>query len=238
MLADERAVAVGRGTILAGPGLIIFDCDGVLVDSELIDARVRSECLRAEGFNITAEDLAEHPGISGAHLVAMIEGRFQRRLPTDFMKTARAKIMSVFTNELKAVDGISDLLELLQVPICVATNSHPDRVRHSLEVTGLWQFFNPHVFSAAMVANGKPAPDLFLFAAERLKTHPADCLVVEDSINGIKAAQAAGMKVVGFCGGSHCRPDHADRLRAAGCKRVLARMTELAQFLKTSASAI
>ena len=213
------------------PGLVIFDCDGVLVDSELIDARIRSECFRAEGFPITAEDLQESPGISGAGLAEMIWRRFGRPLPEGFMQATRAKIMSAFTGELRAIEGISELLGSLTMRVCVASNSHLDRVRHSLEVTGLLQFFDPHVFSAVMVDRGKPAPDLLLFAAERLNVSPADCLVVEDSVHGIVAAQAAGMEVVGFCGGSHCKTGHTERLIGAGCNRVFARTSEIGEFL-------
>ena len=173
------------------PGLVIFDCDGVLVDSELIDARIRSECFRAEGFPITAEDLQETPGISGAGLAKIIRMRFGRPLPEGFMQATRAKIMSAFTEELRAIEGISELLGSLTTRVCVASNSHLDRVRHSLEITQLLRFFDPHVFSAIMVERGKPAPDLFLFAADRLNVSPAHCLVVEDSVHGIVAAQAA-----------------------------------------------
>jgi HAD superfamily hydrolase (TIGR01509 family) len=211
------------------PGLVIFDCDGVLVDSELIDTRIRSECLRAAGFPITAQDLTDARS-AGTSLTATIEKRFGRPLPIGFMEATRAKIMRAFTDELRAIDGVADLLRSLDIPICVASNSHPDRVRHSLEVTGLWQFFDPHVFSAAMVARGKPAPDLFLLAAERLNVSPAFCLVVEDSTHGVIAARAAGMKVVGFCGGSHCQEGHGDRLLRAGCVRAFARMAELGEF--------
>jgi HAD superfamily hydrolase (TIGR01509 family) len=210
--------------------LIIFDCDGVLVDSEVIDTRIRSECLQAEGFPITAQELADHSGISRAGLIELIEGRFGRPLPEGFMEMTRAKIMAAFTDELRAIEGVSELLQLLRIPVCVASNSHTDRVRHSLQVTSLWQFFDPHVFSAAMVERGKPAPDLFLFAAERLNVTPADCLVIEDSVHGIRAAQAAGMPVVGFCGGSHCKPGHAERLLEAGCVRVFSRMSEIRGF--------
>ena len=161
----------------------------------------------------------------------MILRRFGRPLPEGFMQATRAKIMSAFTDELRAIEGISELLRSLTMRVCVASNSHLDRVRHSLEVTGLLQFFDPHVFSAIMVERGKPAPDLFLFAAERLNVSPADCLVVEDSVHGIVAAQAAGMEVVGFCGGSHCQIGHTDRLIGAGCERVFARMSEVGDFL-------
>jgi HAD superfamily hydrolase (TIGR01509 family) len=212
------------------PGLVIFDCDGVLVDSELIDMRIRSERLRAAGFPITAQVLADARS-SGTSLTATIEERFGRSLPTGFMEATRAEIMRTFTDELRAIDGVGDLLRALDIPTCVASNSHPDRVRHSLEVTALWQFFDPHVFSAAMVPQGKPAPDLFLLAAERLNVPPALCLVVEDSTHGVIAAWAAGMEVVGFCGGSHCREGHADRLLRAGSGRVFSGMADLSEFL-------
>lgn len=213
------------------PGLVIFDCDGVLVDSELIDARIRSESFQAEGFPVTVEDLRSHSGISGAGMGDMILERFGRPMPEDFMQATRAKIMRAFTDELRAIEGVAELLAALSTPICVATNSHPDRVRHSLEVTGLLRFFDPHVFSAFMVERGKPAPDLFLFAADKFGVAPADCLVTEDSVHGVTAARAAGMDVIGFCGGSHCQPGHAERLIAAGCGHVFAGMREVREFL-------
>ena len=215
------------------PGLVIFDCDGVLVDSELIDARIRSECFRAEGFPITLEDLQASSGISGAGLAEMIRRRFGRPLLEGFMQATRAKIMTAFTDELRAIEGVSELLGSLTMQVCVASNSHLDRVRHSLEVTGLFQFFDPYVFSAIMVERGKPAPDLFLLAAELLNVSPAECLVVEDSVHGIIAAQAAGMEVVGFCGGSHCQTGHTELLIGAGCKRVFARMSEIGDSLSS-----
>jgi beta-phosphoglucomutase-like phosphatase (HAD superfamily) len=110
---------------------------GYSLISELIDARIRSECLQAEGFPITLEDLQASSGISGAGLAEMIRERFGRPLPEGFMQATRGKIMSAFTDELRAIEGISELLRSLTMPLCVASNSHLDRVRHSLEVTGL-----------------------------------------------------------------------------------------------------
>jgi HAD superfamily hydrolase (TIGR01509 family) len=214
------------------PSLLIFDCDGVLVDSELIDSRIRAECFQAEGFPVTFEDLRQHSGISGAGLAEMIQERYGRPMPHDFMQVTRAKIMRAFVDELRAIEGVIELLGELNVPVCVASNSHTDRLRHSLEVTGLLQFFDPHVFSAAMVERGKPAPDLFLFAAQKFGVSPGDCLVIEDSVNGVTAARAAGMDVLGFCGGSHCRPGHGDDLLTAGCERAFARMSEVRRFLQ------
>ena len=110
-------------------------------------------------------------------------------------------------------------------------SSARERLRHSLTLTGLLRWFEPHVFSATQVERGKPAPDLFLFAAQRLGAVPEDCIVVEDSIPGVEAAVAAGMPVVGFCGGGHCPEGHAERLSEAGCVRVFARMPDLAAYL-------
>jgi HAD superfamily hydrolase (TIGR01509 family) len=139
--------------------------------------------------------------------------------------------MRAFTEELRGTKGVFELLRSLTIPVCVASNSHPDRVRHSPEVTGLWEFFDPHVFSAVRVERGKSAPDVFLLAAERLNISSAHCLVIEDSVHGTIAAQAAGMAVVGFCGASHCKTDHAERLFGAGCMCVFTRMGEFEKFL-------
>jgi HAD superfamily hydrolase (TIGR01509 family) len=129
------------------------------------------------------------------------------------------------------IPGIEKLLATLPARRCVASNSHLERVRHALRVTRLLPLFDPHVFSASQIARGKPAPDLFLFAPRQLGAAPEECVVVEDSTTGVEAAVAAGMPVVGFCGGSHCPGDHADRLSAAGCSRVFAGMPDLAEFL-------
>ncbi len=136
-----------------------------------------------------------------------------------------------FERELMAIPGIEELLAALPVPRCVASNSHLDRVRHALAVTRLLPLFDPHVFSASQVERGKPAPDLFLFAARQFAAPREHCVVVEDSTVGVKAAVSAGMPVVGFCGGRHCPADHADRLIAAGCSRVFGGMPDLAAFL-------
>jgi HAD superfamily hydrolase (TIGR01509 family) len=212
--------------------LVIFDCDGVLVDSEVIFARVLGECLNAEGFPASEEE-ALWLGF-GRHrdsLTAAVEDRFGRTLPADFFDVLRARTARALRRELKPMPGVGDLLAVLPGPRCVASNGHLERVRERLALTGLLGYFDPHVFSAVQVASGKPAPDLFLFAAAQLRTRPEACLVVEDSLAGVTAAHASGMPVVGFCGGSHCPPGHAGRLRAAGCLRVFTEMPDLAAFL-------
>jgi HAD superfamily hydrolase (TIGR01509 family) len=164
-------------------------------------------------------------------LTAEIEARFGRTLPDTFFETFRAHVDVAFAGELTAIPGIEELLAALPAPRCVASNSHLDRVRHALSVTRLLPLFEPHVFSASQVEKGKPAPDLFLFAARKFDAPREHCIVIEDSTVGVEAAVAAGMPVVGFCGGGHCPVDHADRLIAAGCSRVFAGMPDLAAFL-------
>jgi len=215
------------------PDLFIFDCDDVLVDSEVIFARVLAECLIAVDFPTTIDDaIALGFGKNRATLSAAVATRFGRALPDTFFETFAARSAAAFEGELSAMAGVEDLLAALPGPRCVASNGHLGRVRQRLALTGLLPFFDPHVFSASQVAFGKPAPDLFLFAAERLGAAPEDCIVVEDSVPGVEAAVAAQMPVVGFCGGSHCPGDHAEQLIAGGCSRVFARMPDLAAFLR------
>jgi HAD superfamily hydrolase (TIGR01509 family) len=214
------------------PDLIIFDCDGVLVDSEGIFARVLGECLTEADFPATAQEaLVLGFGRNRDTLTAALEDRYGRSLPEGFFEAMRERTALVLENELEPMPGVAELLAALAVARCVASNGHLQRVRERLALTGLLQFFDPHVYSAIQVAVGKPAPDLFLLAARRLRVTPAACTVVEDSVVGVTAAVAAGMPVVGFCGGSHCAGDHADQLIAAGCSRVFSHMTDLAAYL-------
>jgi HAD superfamily hydrolase (TIGR01509 family) len=215
------------------PDLVIFDCDGVLVDSELIFAHVLAECLIAVDFPTTVDEaVALGFGKNRATLSAAVAARFGRPLPDAFFETFAVRSAAAFEHELLPVPGVEDLLAGLPVARCVASNGRLDRVRQRLTVTRLLPFFDPHVFSASQVAFGKPAPDLFLFAAQGLGAAPGECTVVEDSIPGVEAAIAARIPVVGFCGGSHCPDGHADRLIAAGCSRVFAKMPDLAAFLR------
>ena len=215
------------------PDLVIFDCDGVLVDSELIFARVLAECLIAVDFPTTIDEaIGLGFGKNRATLSAAVEARFGQALPDAFFETFGARSAAAFEQELAPVPGVEELLAALPTPRCVASNGRLNRVRHRLALTGLLASFDPHVFSASQVAFGKPAPDLFLFAAQQLGARPGDCTVVEDSIPGVEAAIAAQIPVVGFCGGSHCPDDHADRLIGAGCSRVFVKMPDLAAFLR------
>jgi HAD superfamily hydrolase (TIGR01509 family) len=213
--------------------LVIFDCDGVLLDSEVIFARVLADCLAGAGFPALnlAEAFALGFGKDRNTLSAAVAARFGRPLPPGFIEEMRERSAAIFARELQPVTGIAELLAGLAVPRCVASNGHHERVRQRLAVAGLLPFFEPNVFGASQVARGKPAPDLFLFAAARLGALPERCLVVEDSPSGVVAASVAGMTAVGFCGGSHCPAGHAETLLAAGCARVFSRAAELAAYL-------
>jgi HAD superfamily hydrolase (TIGR01509 family) len=210
------------------PSLVIFDCDGVLIDSEIIACRVDAECLGEAGFPITVEYVQEHfIGVSSRAMFDQLEKTHGRKLPLDFPETLKRRLHAAFDQGLEPIAGVADLLPALGIKACVASSSHPERLRHTLGLTGLWPHFDPHVFSATMVRNGKPAPDLFLLAADRMGAQPQACVVVEDSKAGVAAGVAAGMRVLGFTGGSHCRPGDGARLREAGAHAVFDDMRQL-----------
>jgi HAD superfamily hydrolase (TIGR01509 family) len=214
------------------PELVIFDCDGVLVDSEVISNRIFMECFAELGIVFTLEEMiAFGVGKNAVTLAAAIWQEFGVTLPAGFIENQRARIMDAFTTELRPIDGIPELLAALKLKRCVASNSHIRRVRHALTTTGLMLHLDPHIYTPALVAQGKPAPDLFLYAADKHGVQPERCLVIEDSVSGVSAALAAGMPVIGFVGASHIRPGHAEAMWAAGCVGVFARMDEVARFL-------
>jgi HAD superfamily hydrolase (TIGR01509 family) len=207
--------------------LLIFDCDGVLVDSEPLACRVDEEVLGALGFRVTAEDIRQrYVGRSLKDMIAGIEAEHGRALPQDFGARLNATLLERFRTELRPIPGAREAIQALPYRRCVASSSLPERIALSLTVTGLIDLFENR-FSSSQVARGKPAPDLFLFAAERMGTAPSECLVVEDSVYGIEAARAAGMRVVGFAGGGHCGPGYAEALEARGADAVVASMAEL-----------
>jgi len=190
----------------SSPALVIFDCDGVLVDSEPISISVLLEIIREAGLTLSEEFAYERfLGASFATTSNILRDEFDLIVTAQMLEAARDRLYSRFRADLRAIAGIADALELIRQPCCVASSAHMERIRLSLELTGLLKKFEPHIFSATMVANGKPAPDLFLYAAEVMRTDPADCVVVEDSPAGIEAAQRAGMRVFAFTGGSHAR---------------------------------
>ena len=202
--------------------MVIFDCNGVLVDSEpLATAIVSQEFMRA-GFPLTPDVVARYfTGRRPADMFTEVEIAARRKLPPNFAETVASVILRRFRKELRATRHAEYALSWLRGPKCVASSSSHERIRVSLESTGLIRFFEPNLFSAGDVRKGKPAPDLFLHAASRLQVSPGDCIVVEDSAVGVAAAVAAGMTVIGFVGGSHAGSQLDTVLRSAGARSVI-----------------
>jgi HAD superfamily hydrolase (TIGR01509 family) len=209
------------------PHLIIFDCDGVLVDSELLSCRCLCEALAGCGIDVGLEETLDL--FLGRSLDAVLE-HYQglgRSIPRQFPAELMVKVQETFRSALCPIDGIGSVLEGLKIPHCVASSSTLDRVSLSLSLTGLARHFGDRLYTAQMVDRGKPAPDLFLYAARRMQADPSRTLVIEDSVSGVRAAKAAGMTVWGFVGGSHYRSrDGRASLRDAGADRVFARMAD------------
>jgi HAD superfamily hydrolase (TIGR01509 family) len=209
------------------PDLIIFDCDGVLIDSEVLSCRCLSETLAAYGIDLGVDQALDL--FLGRSVTAVLQ-HYQalgRAIPEQFAAELKAGVRAAFVSSLGPIEGVKSVLEGLRVPHCVASSSDVDRVSLSLALTGLDQHFDTRLYTSQMVPRGKPAPDLFLFAAERMQVDPHRALVIEDSVSGVRAGKAAGMTVWGFVGGSHYQSrDGKAILREAGADRVFGRMAD------------
>ena len=208
--------------------LLIFDCDGVLVDSEHLACAALAEVMTKLGHAMTADEaMLAFAGRSLKDVLARAERLLSRPIPEDLGEQAAVQLMARFRRELQAVAGVKEAIAALPYRRCVASSSDPGRLTLSLDVTGLSALFGNNVFSAVEVANGKPAPDLFLLAARRLGEDPSSCIVIEDSVLGVEAAGAAGMAAIGFAGASHANQGLAERLAAAGAEPVIHSMANL-----------
>jgi HAD superfamily hydrolase (TIGR01509 family) len=208
--------------------VIIFDCNGVLVDGETISAAVAAEEFTRAGFAMTPQVVARFfTGRRATDMFADVEAATKRKLPADLPATLAAATLRRIRDELRPTPHAAYALTWLRGPKCVASSATLDRIRVSLESTGLVRFFEPNLFSANDVPRGKPAPDLFLHAAAKMEVDPADCIVVEDSPVGVAAAVAAGMTPIGFVGGSHVQSQLPAQLTAAGARAVIADMRVL-----------
>ncbi|MBP2236686.1 HAD superfamily hydrolase (TIGR01509 family) [Sinorhizobium kostiense] len=214
--------------------LVIFDCDGVLVDSEPISLAVLVESLEAAGVSMTTEEASERfLGRSLKSMSAILHDEYGLATDDAFLEGMRMRLYARFRQELKPVRGVREAVAQLDGACCVASSSQPERIRLSLTVTGLIDLFEPHIFSASMVARGKPAPDLFLHASAEMGHRPADCIVIEDSPAGIEAAKAAGMRVFAFAGASHARNErHRQALSSLDPELLFDDMGELIQFVR------
>jgi HAD superfamily hydrolase (TIGR01509 family) len=207
--------------------LVIFDCDGVLIDSERIAVRVDAEILGELGWRLTEAEIIERfMGRSDAYMRGEIEAAIGRPLGPEWVASVRSRFRRAMEGELTAVDGVAEALDRIPTPTCVASSSTHDHLQFALDLTGLLGRFDGRIFSATEVANGKPAPDLFLHAAATLGVEPDRCAVVEDSRYGVEAARAAGMRAFGYAGGL----TPADRL-AGPATRVFDHMHELPELL-------
>jgi HAD superfamily hydrolase (TIGR01509 family) len=205
------------------PALVIFDCDGVLVDSEPLSLATLTAALNRIGVAIDVDTVrSRFAGTSMTSIMEHIARDYPGAVvPADFVAAVKAETLGVFDRELRAMAGVAAAVQALDIPTCVASSSDPVRLRHSLTLTGLLPLFDGRLYSSAMVRHGKPAPDLFLHAAAAMRAEPETCLVIEDSVPGVIAARAAGMRVIGFTGGGHWGHDRAGRdLAEAGAGHI------------------
>jgi HAD superfamily hydrolase (TIGR01509 family) len=208
--------------------LLIFDCDGVLVDSELLANEALAELISALGHPMTTQQALQiFSGLRLGDVLKSAEALLSFPVPADRGAAAGQRLFERFRRELQPVKGVREALDMLPFPRCVASSSSRERLELSIEVTGLKKLFGENVFSADQVEHGKPAPDLYFFAASSLGVTPANCVVIEDSTLGIQAAISAGMKTIGFAGASHATVELAQRLKEAGANIVIAAMSDL-----------
>lgn len=182
--------------------LVILDCDGVLIDSEIIAVKVDQIVLGDLGWTLPIEEIIERfVGRSHEYFVEVVEDHLGRKLSPDWEDAYQHLYRDSLANDLRLVEGVTEALADIDLPMCVASNGTHDKMEFTLKRAGLWSRFEGRIFSASDVKEGKPAPDLFLFAAKSLGFEPAHCIVVEDSWAGVTAAVAAGMKVIAYKGG-------------------------------------
>jgi HAD superfamily hydrolase (TIGR01509 family) len=212
---------------MSKPDLIIFDCDGVLVDSEVLSCRCLSKVLAGYGIDLGVDRALDL--FLGRSTTAVLDHyeALGRSIPEQFSAELKTGVRAAFLSALCPIEGVRAVLEGLQTPHCVASSSDFDRVSFSLSLTDLAPHFGKRLYTAQMVERGKPAPDLFLYAAERMHADPRRTLVIEDSVSGVRAAKAAGMTAWGFVGGSHYQSrDGKAILHEAGADRVFGRMAD------------
>jgi len=215
---------------MGGPGfdLVIFDCDGVLIDSEPIANRVLLAQLRGLGLRMTDDEVMRtYVGNTRDGCIAITERKLGRRLPGDFAEAWDRALFEALRAELKAIEGVVEVLRGLCLPFCAASNAQPERMRVALEAAGLASYFEGRAFSAAEVPRPKPAPDLFLHAAARMGATPKRCAVVEDTPTGVRAGVAAGMTVFAYAASPYA--DIRELERAGG--RCFGSMRELPSLL-------
>ena len=210
------------------PSLLIFDCDGVLVDSEILVCTAMSEELTRLGYPIAPADVVRRfAGRPEREIMREVASHWGQPVPPAYFAAMKERVGHAFESDLQAIAGAAEVIGRMHTPKVVASSSAPHKLEQGLRFVGLYALFAPHIISAHAVGAGKPSPDVFIFAAGWMRTPVHECLVIEDSEPGVRAACAAGMRVFGFTGGSHCVPGHGERLLQAGAERVLTHMREL-----------
>ena len=215
---------------MQGFDLIIFDCDGVLVDSEIIAAQVESGLLTEAGYPISPEEMAERfAGMTWKNILLQVEKEASIPLSASLLDKSEKLLDLKLESEVQAIAGVEAAVSKLPLKRCICSNSSSHRLDMMLGKVGLKPLFAPHIFSAKDLGPDrvKPKPDIFLHGAEKLGVSPSRTVVVEDSIHGVHAARCAGMRVIGFTGASHSYPSHADHLTDAGAETVISRMSDL-----------
>jgi HAD superfamily hydrolase (TIGR01509 family) len=199
----SRGEEEAGGTVALMPfELVIFDCDGVLVDSERIAVKVDVQVFAALGVTLTEQEVIDRfVGRSDEYIASQLEAELGQPLAADWGEEFAPRYREAFAAELRPVDGVIEALDQITVPTCVASSGPQEKMRYTLGLTGLYERFAGRIFSVTEVARGKPAPDLFLHAAQRMGVNPRRCAVVEDSRWGVEAARAAGMRAFGYAGG-------------------------------------
>ncbi len=215
---------------MPAPDLVIFDCDGVLVDSEIIAARVDAELITKAGFPIEPEELSErYAGLTFRNILLEIEKEASIPLQASLIDDEQRMLDKRLAREVKAIDGAREAVALTPYKRCVCSNSSKARLEIMLTKTGILPLFGGDIFSAIDTPNvrPKPTPDIYLHAAKAMQAEPPKTFVIEDSVHGVNGARAAGMRVIGFTGAAHSWPGHADALTEAGAETVIRRLADL-----------
>lgn len=220
---------------MAGFDLIIFDCDGVLVDSEIIAAEVESRLLSDAGYPISPEEMSERfAGMTWQNILLAVEREASIPISASLIDKSEKLLDARLAKDVEMVLGVKQALARITEPRCICSNSGTGRLNSMLSKVGLKPYFEGHIYSAKDLGADrvKPKPDIFLHGAKQMGAKPERCLVIEDSVHGIHGAVAAGMRVIGFTGASHTYPSHADRLTEAGAETVISRMADLPAMVK------
>ncbi|WP_298921784.1 HAD family phosphatase [uncultured Roseobacter sp.] len=205
--------------------LVIFDCDGVLLDSEIIACRADAEAFTGIGYEITPEEVSmRFAGMPDEAVDAALATEIGKPFPANFRAKIKSAVIEKYRTELQPICGAETLLTSLKTAKCIASSASPAKLALGLIETELYELVYPNIFSTRLVERGKPHPDIFLYAAEKMEASPSNCIVIEDSVAGVTAAKSAGMTCIGFSGGSHCTNGHSQRLFDVGAESVVDRL--------------